>query len=137
MNPPDRLGFLVLDEMARLSGATPRLVRLYETQGLIVPVEQGEHQVYSHQQRRRLQTILALRQMGFSIKQIRAVFATYKVDDLSDLIQLSDFGQFLRDHLRQLKDQQEKIAQQLAQVRVLLDSMQPAVVLSMVCVLLS
>lgn len=93
--------------------------------------------MYSHQQRRRLQTILALRQMGFSIKQIRAVFATYKVDDLSDLIKLSDFGQFLRDHLRQLKDQQEKIAQQLAQVRVLLDGMQPAVVLSMVCVLLS
>jgi DNA-binding transcriptional MerR regulator len=120
---PNPSELLLLDELARNTGASLRLIRLCETQGLIVPVAQGQHQVYSRHQRRRLQTILALRELGLAIKQIRAVFATYNVDDLSDLIKLPDFAQFLRDHAQQLKEQQDKITQQLAQVKVMLENM--------------
>jgi DNA-binding transcriptional MerR regulator len=68
---------LTITQLCRQSGATPRALRFYEEKGLLSPRRNNQIRVYSRQEQVRLRLILHARRMGFSIKEIRALFEAY------------------------------------------------------------
>jgi DNA-binding transcriptional MerR regulator len=64
--------------MARLSKSTLRTVRFYEEAGILQPVgrTEGGHRVFERRQLERLMLVSDLREAGFSLEEIRELFAT-------------------------------------------------------------
>jgi putative AdoMet-dependent methyltransferase len=64
-----------IKEMARKLQTTPRAIRFYEEQGLIDPQKDNENQyrTFSENDAWRLQTIISLREMNMSIKEIKKI----------------------------------------------------------------
>jgi DNA-binding transcriptional MerR regulator len=56
--------------MAREFAVTPRALRYYETRGLLQPRRRGRSRAYDAADRRRLQTILEGKQLGFTLTEI-------------------------------------------------------------------
>ena len=70
---------LTIGEFARLGRVSPRMLRHYDELGLLVPERAGPssgYRLYGVRQLRRLHTIVALRDLGFSLDQIRQVLAS-------------------------------------------------------------
>ncbi|MBB4631165.1 MerR family transcriptional regulator [Sphingosinicella soli] len=70
-----------ITDLAAEFGVTPRAIRFYEDQGLIVPARQGQSRVYSRRDRARLAWILRGKNVGFSLAEIREILDLYDVDD--------------------------------------------------------
>ena len=68
---------LTISQLCRQCGATPRALRFYEEMGLLSPRRDNQGRIYSRQEQARLRVILHARRMGFSIKEIRALFEAY------------------------------------------------------------
>lgn len=96
-----------IQEVAKLAGTTSRTLRYYDAQGLLAPTEVGSngYRYYDQAALIRLQRILALRQMGMGLAQIRDVLAG-QTDDLTAL----------REHAQWLAEQQTQLTRQLATV---------------------
>lgn len=73
---------LTIAQIAEQAGVTYRTLHYYEEQGLLSPVRQGEgeHRMYDFEQVERLQKIVALKFLGFSIKEIRNIFEANLTD---------------------------------------------------------
>ncbi len=72
---PERDSALVkIGDLARLSNVTPRTLRFYEDLGLIEPDGRsvGGFRLYGVDQIHRLRAVLALKEVGFSLEDIRA-----------------------------------------------------------------
>lgn len=69
---PDAL--LKIGDLARLAGVTPRTVRFYEDLGLLQPDSRSEggFRLYRAAQLHRLRAVLALKDVGFSLDDIRS-----------------------------------------------------------------
>ena len=67
-------------ELARALDVTPRTIRFYEDQGLILPQRAGTTRVYTHRERARMILILRGKRMGFSLKEIKEFLDLYVVD---------------------------------------------------------
>jgi len=67
-------------ELARALNVTPRTIRFYEDQGLILPQRAGTTRVYTHRERARMILILRGKQLGFSLKEIKEFLDLYVVD---------------------------------------------------------
>lgn len=65
---------LKIGDLARLAGVTPRTVRFYEDLGLLQPDSRSEggFRLYRAAQLHRLRAVLALKDVGFSLDDIRA-----------------------------------------------------------------
>jgi DNA-binding transcriptional MerR regulator len=69
--PPD---LVKIGDLARLAEVTPRTVRFYEDLGLIEPASRsvGGFRLYGVEQADRLRALLRLKEVGFSLDDIRA-----------------------------------------------------------------
>lgn len=70
---------LTIGEFARLGQVSPRMLRHYDELGLLVPEQTGTssgYRLYGVQQLSRLHTIVALRDLGFGLEQIRQFLAS-------------------------------------------------------------
>ena len=63
-----------ISELAREFDVTTRSIRFYEDQGLLNPTRQGQHRIYSRQDRVRLKLTLRGKRLGFSLAEIRELF---------------------------------------------------------------
>lgn len=68
-----------IGEFSRLNRVTVKTLRYYEEIGLLVPYETDEwtgYRYYSVEQFQQVNTIIYLKQLGFSLEEIRDLFAT-------------------------------------------------------------
>jgi putative AdoMet-dependent methyltransferase len=72
-----------INDIATKLNITPRAIRFYEAKGLIAPLKQAHnrYRTFTEQDVWRLQTIIALREAGFSIEQIRTALPLLDVED--------------------------------------------------------
>ncbi|UNO50899.1 MerR family transcriptional regulator [Alicyclobacillus acidoterrestris] len=100
-------------ELAERLQVSPRAIRFYEESGLIAPKrdDASGYRLFSEEDAWRLQTIVALREMGMSVKQMRAVLdeidhgSTDKVTDYLEWQRQSLYAQWLEiaDIIEQLE----------------------------------
>ncbi len=102
-------------ELSKLSNVTQRTIRYYDTIGLLKPskTENNGYRLYTKEDLFRLQKIIALRHLGFSIEEIYPIIVQHQdLHDSFDLqIQLIDSKitqfQAIRDSLRKAKQSLE------------------------------
>jgi len=122
-------------ELARALEVTPRTIRFYEDQGLILPQRAGNTRVYTHRERARMILILRGKQLGFSLKEIKEFLDLYVVDVtqvgqmqllLSKVRQrvglLEEQKRALDETLVELKDVEKLTVEALLQKGITLDS---------------
>lgn len=61
-----------ISEMAAEFGLTLRALRFYEQRGLLSPVRDGAHRVYSEANRARIAEIQRMRKLGFTVREIKS-----------------------------------------------------------------
>ncbi|WP_052889385.1 MerR family transcriptional regulator [Thermogemmatispora carboxidivorans] len=85
----------MIGQLARLARVSARTLHHYDRIGLLHPSAHSEagHRLYSSQDlERRLQRILCYRQLGFSLRQTKALLSAPATDPLADLRQQRAFG---------------------------------------------
>ncbi|MGW0781460.1 MerR family transcriptional regulator [Streptomyces sp. NPDC002913] len=100
-----------IQEIARHAGTTSRTLRHYGDLGLLVPSRTGAngYRYYDQEALIRLQRILLLRELGFSLPAIKDVLEGQR-----------DTSAALRAHLGLLEQERERIGRQIASVRTTL-----------------
>jgi MerR family transcriptional regulator, thiopeptide resistance regulator len=106
-------------ELAKQTGITVRTLRYYDQLGLLKPTEYTEtgHRLYTYQDLLRLQQVLSLRQLGFSLEEIKQILESGKLIPLK----------LVRMHRERVEEQirtQQELYQQLANLERALTSRQ-------------
>jgi DNA-binding transcriptional MerR regulator len=70
-----------IGELCREFGCTARALRFYEDKGLLAPAREGQHRIYSHKDRARLQLILRGKRVGLPLAEVRDMLDLYRLDD--------------------------------------------------------
>lgn len=105
-----------VSELARELGVTPRTIRFYEDQGLILPQRAGNARVYTHRERARMILILRGKRLGFSLKDIKEFLDLYVVDTTQSE-QLQMLAKKVGERIAQLEDQRQAVEQTLVELK--------------------
>lgn len=103
-------------ELAKDLGITPRTIRFYEDQGLILPQRAGNTRVYTHRDRARMILILRGKRLGFTLKDIKEFLDLYVVDT-TQVGQLKVLAAKVRGRIAQLEDQLQAVETSLTELR--------------------
>lgn len=103
-------------ELARDLGVTPRTIRFYEDQGLILPQRAGNTRIYTHRDRARMILILRGKRLGFSLKEIKEFLDLYVVDT-TQVEQLQLLATKVKGRIAQLEDQLLAVQTSLTELR--------------------
>ncbi|MEM6668325.1 MAG: MerR family DNA-binding transcriptional regulator [Pseudomonadota bacterium] len=87
---------------------TPRALRFYESQELIMPRRDGQRRIYTLRDRARLKLILRGKRFGFSLAEIRELLNLYDLGD-GQVTQLSLTLETALGKLDELKERREEI----------------------------
>jgi DNA-binding transcriptional MerR regulator len=119
--PEERL--LTIGELARLCGVTVRTLRYYEEMDLIGPVKRsaGKYRLYNKKSLKRVNAILALQGLSFSLEQVLAVLGPYsqcksfsKAEQIEQTRQsLNQQQLFVQDKIAQLSALDQDIVRRL------------------------
>lgn len=103
-----------IQQIARMAGTTSRTLRHYDDVGLVPPsrVAGNGYRYYDGAALVRLQRVLLLRALGLPIPQIADILARHR-----------DEGTALTTHLALLRDEQERLARQIAAVEHTIESL--------------
>ncbi len=103
-----------IQEIARLAGTTSRTLRHYDAVGLLKPtrIAYNGYRHYDEQALVRLQRILLLRELGIGLPQIGEILA-----------QQQDEASALQTHLAHLREEQHRLARQIASVRTTIEAL--------------
>lgn len=100
-------------EIARRTGVTSRTLRYYEERGLLAPLRTyAGRRLYGPADLERLHELLALRRAGFTLRDMKRIFADGTID----------FGTLLRDQLAALDGQMLALSDVRDHVALALDS---------------
>ncbi len=66
-----------IGELSKHFDITPRSIRFYEEQKLLLPERQGQSRIYHAKDRVRLKLILRGKRLGFSLAEIKNLFELY------------------------------------------------------------
>ncbi|MDD5249206.1 MAG: MerR family DNA-binding transcriptional regulator [Rhodocyclaceae bacterium] len=79
-----------ITELSREFNVTPRAIRHYEAQGLIVPERVGQSRIYSKRDRTRLKLTLRGKRLGLSLVEIKELIDMYDTapDESSQLVKV-------------------------------------------------
>lgn len=69
-----------ISELAKEFDITTRSIRFYEDVGLIQPQRKGNMRIYVRRDKTRLKLILRGKRLGFSLAEIKELFALYDMD---------------------------------------------------------
>lgn len=98
-----------ISELARETGVTPRTIRYYEEQGLILPERSGSsYRLYSVRDRARLLLILQGKQLGFSLRDIAEYLDLYDADPFHQT-QITTLLGKVRGRIEELEKQLETL----------------------------
>jgi DNA-binding transcriptional MerR regulator len=99
-----------ISELASEFDVTTRSIRFYEDQGLLQPVRDGQKRIYSHQDRVRMKLILRGKRLGFSLVEIREIFALWDETPSGSERQLNLMLKLIHQKREALKQKLEDIA---------------------------
>ena len=102
-------------ELAAEFGVTTRTIRFYEDKDLVTPERRGQRRVYHLRDKVRLQLIMRIKRLGFSLDEIRAMVDLYDADP-TEVSQLRLFLDKLRERKSLLTTQREDIDQVLTEI---------------------
>lgn len=108
---PDRP--LSIGEMARAFDVSQRTLRFYEDRGLLTPRREGTNRLYSATDRRKLETILRAKRLGFTLSEIVG-FVTSTGSD-TPVLSLDD--EQIAQQIAHLERQRERIDVAIAELR--------------------
>ncbi len=103
-------------ELARELGVTPRTIRFYEDQGLIMPQRAGNTRVYSYRDRARMILILRGKRLGFTLRDIKEFLDLYVVDT-TQIEQLQLLAAKVRARIALLEEQRIAVEQTLTELK--------------------
>ena len=105
-----------ITELAKDLGVTPRAIRFYEDQGLILPQRAGTTRVYSKRDRARMILILRGKRLGFSLREIREYLDLY-VLDTTHAEQIQHLRGKVRERIALLEEQRQALEETLGELR--------------------
>ena len=100
-------------EVAERLGVSPRTIKYYEELGLIQPEtrSQGGFRLYGKEEVQRLESILRLKSIGYSLAAIRELLAT------RDAAQGADKVTIISNTMEHLKDREREVTGRIQQMR--------------------
>jgi DNA-binding transcriptional MerR regulator len=77
---------ILIGEICRRTGCTPRTIRHYEAEALLAPVSitSGRHKLYGEEALSIIPTAQVLKRIGYSIKDIRDILSLTKSENTKD-----------------------------------------------------
>ena len=111
----DKNATISISTLAKEFLVTHRTIRFYEEQGLLHPARSGQQRIYYAKDIVRLKLILRGKRLGFSLAEIKTLFAMYDQDHNSTK-QLSKM-------LELTQQKREVLHQQLQDIQSLLDEL--------------
>ena len=111
-------GLLGIQEVAAELGVTARTLRFYEDQGLIEPQRVGTTRIYTKREVARMYLILRGKRLGFSIREIKEFLDLYG-SDAKHIEQVRLLRARVREHLDDLKKQQDALNQTVAELHAI------------------
>lgn len=105
--------FLTIGTLAKLCGVTVRTLRYYEEMDLIGPVKRssGKYRLYNKHSLKRVNAILALQSLNFSLEEILTILGPY-----------SESRNFSKD--QQIEHTRQSLAQQKNFIKAKIDQLQ-------------
>ncbi len=110
---------LSFKEMCAEFEVTPRTLRYYEYIELLQPDREGRSRFYGPRERARMTLILRGRKFGFQLEEIRQWLLIY--EDEGDKAQARAFVDMADRQLKELKLQQDQLAEAMNDLRQLRD----------------
>lgn len=107
-----------ISELAAEFDITTRSIRFYEDQALLSPERKGQTRIYSKQDRVRLKLIMRGKRLGFSLAEIRELFALWDETASGSEKQL----RLLLDKIAEKRAELEQQLKDIAMVQLELDS---------------
>jgi DNA-binding transcriptional MerR regulator len=100
-------------EVAERLGVSPRTIKYYEEIGLVEPEgrSQGGFRLYGEREVERLERILRMKGMGYSLAAIREILA------VRDVAQEADKVTVLRTAIEHLKEREREATERIRQMR--------------------
>ncbi|MCW5723969.1 MAG: MerR family DNA-binding transcriptional regulator [Maricaulaceae bacterium] len=108
-----------ITELAALSGATPRAIRLYEAKGLLKPRRVNGARVYTAVDRTRLSLILRAKAIGSTLAEIRTFLELYGREGEGREKQLEYVIARTAEKIAELESRRAKIDETLAELRLI------------------
>ena len=102
-----------ITELCREFDVTPRTLRFYEQKGLLAPARRGWTRIFNYRDRARLQLILRVKRVGFSLEEIKEMLDLYQLRD-GQMTQLTVASKKLRERLIALREQRVEIDEAIA-----------------------
>jgi MerR family transcriptional regulator, copper efflux regulator len=114
------MSYMNIGDAAAAAGVTPKMVRHYESLGLIPEVERSEagYRLYGGREVAMLQFIRQSRGLGFSMKQIESLLALWR-DDRRESREVKEVAQ---RQLAELEERQKELDQMKAALSELVDN---------------
>ncbi|EAS44177.1 MerR family DNA-binding transcriptional regulator [Photobacterium profundum] len=106
-----------ISELAKEFDITTRSIRFYEDMGLIYPTRQGNIRVYQRRDKVRLKLILRGKRLGFSLAEIKELFALYDTNQSDNQ---------LNQMLTIIDDKQVTLQRQLNDITVVMSELNAA-----------
>jgi len=101
-------------DLTKEFSVSARTLRFYEEKGLINPKRRGEQRLYSRRDRARLAYVLAGKQVGFSLEEVREMLDLYDLGDgqVTQLkVALAKFGERIERLEKQKSDIDRVVAE--------------------------
>jgi DNA-binding transcriptional MerR regulator len=105
-----------ISDLSREFDITPRAIRFYEAQGLLMPARSGSRRIYSKRDFVRLKLILRAKRLGLSLAEVGEMFELYDTAH-DERRQLMQFVASLAKRREQLELQRAEIDQVLAEIQ--------------------
>lgn len=110
---------LTFKEMCAKFDVTPRTLRYYEYIELLTPEKEGRSRFYGSRELARMTLIMRGRRFGFALEDIRQWLLIY--EDKGTEAQMRAWIKMADDQLRELKVQQEQLAEAITELQALRD----------------
>jgi DNA-binding transcriptional MerR regulator len=107
---------MTIREMCETYGVTPRTLRFYEQKELLSPIREGQHRLFTRQDRARLQLILRGKRFGFSLEDIRQLLAMYDRNG-SNEAQLTRTREVALDRLARMQTQRAELDEAISELK--------------------
>ncbi|MCT4368925.1 MerR family DNA-binding transcriptional regulator [Yangia mangrovi] len=105
-----------ISDLSKELGVTPRTIRFYEEQGLLLPQRVGTNRIYTARDRGRLILILRGKRLGFTLKDIREYLDLYDADP-TQREQIDALLGKVRHRIQELDEQLETLRVTLGELR--------------------
>src|SRR4051794_21504808 len=102
-------------DLSKEFSVSARTLRFYEEKGLLDPTRRGEQRLYTRRDRARLAYVIAGKQVGFSLEEVREMLDLYGLGD-GQVTQLKVALTKFRERIERLERQKEDIDRVVAEL---------------------